>query len=136
MEIVPQKSFRYLALIFLNSFCIFPPLANQAAGMSISLSARNVQLNSSATNAEVTVFGQIDRKVLSPELRLKLKGPRSFRHEIVDRPSMLTPTLFRELIGVPANSPAGIYKVNVRLYDGGKLVATKRAQLEVLRPAN
>ena len=61
---------------------------------------------------------------------------RKERHLYIDDPAgvtFITPTLFRATIRLPAESPVGIYDVDVRLFADGTNIARASSALEVVK---
>jgi uncharacterized protein (TIGR02186 family) len=64
---------------------------------------------------------------------VRLEGEKGLYREVPNGVTLLTPTVFRAAIPLPADVPTGSYAIDVKLFSGGALMARTNSALEVIK---
>jgi uncharacterized protein (TIGR02186 family) len=64
---------------------------------------------------------------------VRLEGEKGLYREVPNGVTLLTPTVFRAAIPLPADVPTGSYAIDVKLFSGGALMARTNSALEVTK---
>lgn len=64
---------------------------------------------------------------------VRLEGEKGLYREVPNGVTLLTPTVFRAAIPLPADVPTGSYAIDVKLFSGGALMAHTNSALEVIK---
>ena len=118
---------------------ITQPNATRAEELLVSLSTQRLELASNLPSTEVMLFGKIERQAVTPNLKIviEITGPQGFHQVIADRgTSFLTSTLFRSDIALPSDIPRGTYNIEIKLLAEGRLIASQKSKIEVVKAAN